>query len=360
MFRIARRVAKDRVISTVDPQARHGHKTSARGFDGYKGHVAVDPDTEIITATEVTAGNSGDAEAADRPARRPAARAHHATRDRGAMPERRGRPAGADRGERPARRSTATPPTAPGELLGQAGNRGRADRYKVPAAGRGRGRFPKDRFAIDLDAGTVTCPAGVTAPIRASGTERHAGTAGFGAACAACPLAAQCTNATGGRTITIGPHEARLAAARARQHDPAWKADYRATRPKVERKIGHLMRRRHGGRRARVRGTGQGRRRLRPAGRRGQPRPTRRARARPPRRNLDRARELSPRRTMPPLASASASPATGPHSPCPAAIPEPGSSPQAPNGRLARLPDATRSQPPPGSGQGEGRSTPAT
>jgi hypothetical protein len=37
IFRIARRVAKDRVISTVDPQARHGHKTSARGFDGYKG-----------------------------------------------------------------------------------------------------------------------------------------------------------------------------------------------------------------------------------------------------------------------------------------------------------------------------------
>ncbi len=36
-FRIARRVAKDRVISTVDPDARHGHKTAARGFDGYKG-----------------------------------------------------------------------------------------------------------------------------------------------------------------------------------------------------------------------------------------------------------------------------------------------------------------------------------
>src|SRR6266508_2648142 len=54
VFRIARRVAKDRVISTVDPDARHGHKTSARGFDGYKGHVAIDPDTEIITATTAT------------------------------------------------------------------------------------------------------------------------------------------------------------------------------------------------------------------------------------------------------------------------------------------------------------------
>jgi hypothetical protein len=43
VFRIARKVAADRVISTVDPDARHGHKTSARGFDGYKGHALVDP-----------------------------------------------------------------------------------------------------------------------------------------------------------------------------------------------------------------------------------------------------------------------------------------------------------------------------
>jgi len=64
VFRIARRVAKDRVISTVDPQARHGHKTAARGFDGYKGHIRVDPDSEIITATVVGAGNGGVAVAA--------------------------------------------------------------------------------------------------------------------------------------------------------------------------------------------------------------------------------------------------------------------------------------------------------
>ena len=60
-FAIARRVAKDRVISTVDPEARHGHKTSARGFDGWKGHVAVDPDSEIVTNTAVSAGSVGDA-----------------------------------------------------------------------------------------------------------------------------------------------------------------------------------------------------------------------------------------------------------------------------------------------------------
>ena len=44
IFTIAHRVAPDRVISTVDPQARHGHKTSAHRFSGYKGHIAIDPD----------------------------------------------------------------------------------------------------------------------------------------------------------------------------------------------------------------------------------------------------------------------------------------------------------------------------
>ena len=90
-------------------------------------------------------------------------------------------------------------------------------------------------------------------PIRAA-TGRHARIARFAAACRTCPLADQCTTAREGRTITVGPYEDQLDAARQPQADPAWKADYRATRPKVERKIGHLMRRRHGGRRARVRG----------------------------------------------------------------------------------------------------------
>lgn len=64
-FRIARKVAKDRVISTVDPDARHGHKTAARGFDGFKGHIAEDPDSEIITNTTVTPGNAADGSVAD-------------------------------------------------------------------------------------------------------------------------------------------------------------------------------------------------------------------------------------------------------------------------------------------------------
>jgi hypothetical protein len=247
VFRIARKVAADRVISTVDPQARHGHKTSARGFDGYKGHVAVDPDSEIITATGATPGNSGDAEVAERllgemlPGDQDSATAEDG--GQAAVPA-------AGQGQ-PAVYGDAA--YGSGELIGRLDDAGIYNGVKCQPPAAVTGCFPKDRFTIDLDAKTVTCPAGVTVPIRPA-TGRHAGAARFGAACRTCPLAAQCTTAKEGRTITIGPHEARLAAARQAQADPAWRADYRATRPKVERKISHLMRRRHGGRRARVRG----------------------------------------------------------------------------------------------------------
>ena len=248
VFRIARKVAADRVISTVDPQARHGHKTSARGFDGYKGHVATDPDSEIITATEATAGNSGDAEVAESLLGEmlPGDQDSAAAQDGGQAAA----PAAGD--GQPAVYGDAA--YGSGELIGRLDDAGIYNGIKCQPPAAIKGHFPKDRFAIDLDAKTVTCPADITAPIRASGRDRHAGEARFGAACRTCPLAAQCTSAKDGRTITIGPHEARLAAARQAQADPAWKADYRATRPKVERKISHLMRRRHGGRRARVRG----------------------------------------------------------------------------------------------------------
>jgi hypothetical protein len=78
--------------------------------------------------------------------------------------------------------------------------------------------------------------------------------ASFGSACTACPLRERCTSAGGGRRIAVGPHEASLVRARAARGDPAWQADNRAIRPKVERRIAQLVRRRHGGRRARVRG----------------------------------------------------------------------------------------------------------
>ncbi len=98
----------------------------------------------------------------------------------------------------------------------------------------------------------MTCPAELSVPIRRG--REGGGIAHFGDGCAGCPLRAQCTTAASGRTISVGRYEQRLADARAEQQHPHWVADYRATRPKVERKLGHMMRRKHGGRRARVRG----------------------------------------------------------------------------------------------------------
>jgi hypothetical protein len=92
------------------------------------------------------------------------------------------------------------------------------------------GRFPKSEFRIDLDAGTVSCPAGNTVALTPAGDGQLAK---FGLACAGCPLAAKCTTAASGRTVYVGPYEQQLARARARQKHPDWKADYNATRPKV-------------------------------------------------------------------------------------------------------------------------------
>jgi hypothetical protein len=232
-FRIARRVAKDRVISTVDPDARHGHKTAAHGFDGYKGHVSIDPDSELILATTVTAGNSADAAAvaallaADLPAET------------------------AEMMDEPLT-VYGDSSYGSGALLTSFEQAGVETRCKTQPPRAPGGRFPKTKFGIDLDAGTVTCPAAHTVTLRKI---KHGQVARFGVLCAGCPLAERCTSSRSGRTIHLGQHERQLAAARAQQTDPAWRSDYTQTRPKVERKISHLMRRKHGGRRARVRGT---------------------------------------------------------------------------------------------------------
>jgi hypothetical protein len=244
VFRNARRVAKDRVISTVDPDARHGHKTASRGFDGYKGHTAVDPDSEIITATTVTAGNTGDAAAA----------ADLITDLLEDTTEPTGQGEGAGGRAEPVPTVYGDAAYGTGEFQERLAEAGIASRCKTAAPSAAGGLFPKDRFDIDLGAQTATCPAGVSSPIRPARNGDGSGVAYFGQACAGCRLRAQCTNSKAGRTVAVGPHEQALTDARARQADPAWGTDYRANRPKVERKLGHLMRRRHGGRRARVRG----------------------------------------------------------------------------------------------------------
>jgi hypothetical protein len=232
-FRILEGTAPDRVISTVDPQARHGHKTAAHGFDGYKAHVAVDPDSEVITAAEVSSATAADAAAG------PTLLADMTL--------------GADAGDQAARAAVyGDSAYGTGTHLAWLEGHGLTPMVKTQPATAPGGWFAKDQFRIDLKAGRVTCPARVTVAIAPS--RRGGGRARFGRACSVCRLRQACTGAVAGRVVAIHPQEATLAAARDRQRDPAWRADYRATRPKVERKLAHLLRRRHGGRRARVRG----------------------------------------------------------------------------------------------------------
>jgi Transposase DDE domain len=206
----------------------------------------VDPDSELITATTATAGNVGDAAAA------PGLLAELIDQVDGEQPA-------------PPTGSTDAAPPAPqpavygdsaygtGPLLERLHAASIDPFVKVQAPVAPGGHFTKDQFQIDLAAGTVTCPAQRTAAIvySADPRHRHHGQASFGPACASCPLGGQCTSAAAGRTITITAYEAELVAARARQADAVRAAWYRATRPKVERKLAHLVRRRHGGRRVR-------------------------------------------------------------------------------------------------------------
>ena len=255
IFRVARRVARDRLISTVDVEARHGHKSRARTFDGYKSHLGVDPDDELITAVAVTPANTPDREVIDE------LLGHHGSGApvANAIPVA-GEPAaatGTDGGSDSAPDSeskcfevygdsayadgvTPDEQTAPGHDM----------RTKVPPARNANG-YSKDRFTIDLAAGTVTCPAQHTVAIRAGLRHR---VARFGVLCGSCPLRAQCTKSRRGRVISIHPQEAAVQHAKARQQDPAWQQDYRANRPVVERKISHFTRRPWGGRKARCRG----------------------------------------------------------------------------------------------------------
>ena len=98
----------------------------------------------------------------------------------------------------------------------------------------------------------MTCPANQIVPI--TPVTAGGGHAAFGAACADCPLQAQCTKPKAGRVVMVHPQELALQTARAAQQDPAVKDTYRATRPIMEPKISHLTRQPWGGRRARCRG----------------------------------------------------------------------------------------------------------
>jgi IS5 family transposase len=225
-WRIARRVAPDRVISTVDPDARHAHKTVHRRQDGFKAHLGIEPDTGIITDCALTkaAGSAVDGQ--------PVSEAR----------------TGLEllQGEDEPVTVLADSAYGSGEFRAELSDRGHTDRVKPgPTRAAVPGGFTVDDFTIDHAAGTATCPNQVTKTISPTGY------ATFGAACTGCPLRQRCTRSRTGKSLKIRPHDALQRAARRAAHDPAWQAEYRQHRPMVERTIAWLVR---GNRKLRYRG----------------------------------------------------------------------------------------------------------
>ena len=220
-WRIARRTASDRVVSTVDPESRHIHKTVRDYRDGYKAHVVVEPVTGLICGQQLTPGNTPDGAAgvelmANEPKRRQvlADSAYGSGTTRAALQQ---------RGHRLAIKPWPMPDT---------------------------GRFSRDHFTIDYQAQTATCPAGDTVAIS------HTASVSFGARCRGCYLRGQCTTARDGRTLHLTEHDAELVEARRAWRDGDFLDDYRRWRPMVERSLAWLVRR---GRRVAYRGVARNR-----------------------------------------------------------------------------------------------------
>ncbi len=208
-WRIARRVAKDRTISTVDTESRHGHKTRTSKRDGYKAHVATEPETGLVTAAVLTAANTTDADSiADLVADQP-----------------------------PGAEIVADSAYASGSALETFDDLGHTPVVKpIVRKPHIKDGFHRDDFDIDTGARTVTCPAGHTARLRPGGT------APFAKRCNGCPLRARCTTSKTGRTITVDKHHDLRAANKTRWAKDETRNTYRNLRPSVERTIAWLTR----------------------------------------------------------------------------------------------------------------------
>ena len=219
-WRIARKVAGDRVISVNDPDARHTRKSQHARRDGYRAHVAADPETGIITDEKLT-------KAAGEENSDPAVAEEFAAAEAGGLDSGTADDALAWYGD------TAYGTGELREAIGAAGHQAVIKPKPVQPAV--PGGFTRDDFTVDDPAGTVTCPAGVTRTIPPS---RHVV---FGAACRTCPLRACCTTSKSGRVLSLHPLDRLLRAAREQwTADPGLREDYSRHRPNVERVVAQV------------------------------------------------------------------------------------------------------------------------
>jgi hypothetical protein len=220
-WRIARKVAEDRVISVAGPHARHTRKSPEARRDGYRAHVAADVGTGIITDEKLTGAsgeeNSDAAVAGEFVAAVPAAAAD----------------GGAGSGTLAWYGDSAY---GSGELRDQIAAAGHQAVIKPrPIQRPVKGGFTIDDFTASPDGNAVTCPAAVRRPVTRSGQVN------FGTACRGCPLRSRCTTSATGRSLRLTGHDAALRAARAAwAGDPGLRQDYARHRPNVERAIAQV------------------------------------------------------------------------------------------------------------------------
>jgi hypothetical protein len=221
--RIAQGVAPDRIISTTDPDMRHGRKSAARRFDGFKISLATEAESELILDIADMAANEGDGRQLIPTIRRVEAHA-------GVQVERAIGDGAYTSGDNLA--ACANYPGHPVDLVTP---------FRQPV----NPEVDKSAFEIDLAAQTITCPQGhgVTGQPARDRQGRDILKFTFQRpVCAVCPLFEACvrSHATG-RTVTTHAHEAELHQARARQATEEFKTLY-PTRSQVERKIAELAR----------------------------------------------------------------------------------------------------------------------
>jgi Transposase domain (DUF772)/Transposase DDE domain len=239
-WRIARKVAEDRTISTVDPDARHTRKSPEARRDGYRAHLAADPETGIITDEKLTraAGqdNSDPAVAEEFLAAEAAGDDAGATVAAGQPSRDAASHGGSDGGRQEPLAWYGDSAYGTGDLRDAIERAGHQAVIKPkPLRPPVEGGFTVDDFTVSEDQGTVTCPAGSTVPLSRTRV------ATFGALCRDCPLRERCTTCKTGRKLVLHPRDDLLRAARA-----DWAAgsglrkDYMARRPNVERAVAQV------------------------------------------------------------------------------------------------------------------------
>lgn len=199
-FKLSKKVAKDRIVSVVDPHARHVHKSRKTYIDGYKGHIAIDPDTELITASSLTKGNVSDAQVGQEllcDEKQPLSIYGDSGYSSGEF----------------------------NRVLSEKGYNQIIKPRPLPMAV--IGGFSIDNFIIDETSNTVSCPAGHVVSITSNKR------ASFAKFCNSCPLKNRCTRSKRGRVITFSPNH--KFNQQIRKDWKNLKADYDANRPSVER-----------------------------------------------------------------------------------------------------------------------------